>query len=702
MLKKLFKNRSFLSFFFAFLIFWFLFLSSEYFDWINERIKNWFVKTKNNLSFQIQPKEKISENIVVVKIDDESLNKLWTFPLPREYYKKVIENLNEWWALVIGFDIIFADESNKESDDIFAESIKKAWNIVLWWGFPAKRIWEKYINYIEKPLEKFEKNAFGFWYFHLNLSWNTGTALSFSPFSKIYDENFEKKSLYNHFTIALLKAYYSKIFKKDFRDFNKFDNYKYYLKEEYWIPFSDVWEKDVFINYIPFSKNKNSINFTNFSFSDVYEWKINPVNFKDKIVIIWYTAQGIKDTFITLNWIEYWVFVHANILNTIITKNFVIYFDEYFEWILIFLLIIVSIYFNLSRSGYVIIFSNIFIPIMFLFIYPIIIIFAFDYVLRHIFELFLALPFSITTWNIIKYLTENKNKAKLSKALSEYVSNAIVKEILSNSWELKLDWELKKLSIFFSDIEWFTTISEKFSPHELVSFLRNYLSKMSNIILDNFWFINKYEWDAIMALWWAFWETEKDSYYACLSAIEQQKLLKELNKDWKNLWFPEIRARIGLHTWNAIVWNIWAVWRKIEYTALWDSVNLGSRLEWVNKFYWTLICASENIYEENKDFFEFRFLDEITVKWKEKPIKIYELLDLKWKLNETQKKIISEFENAMNKYFSRNFSEAKILFENIFKKYNDKPSKTYLERCDFFIKNKPKDEETLIWKFDSK
>ncbi len=174
----------------------------------------------------------------------------------------------------------------------------------------------------------------------------------------------------------------------------------------------------------------------------------------------------------------------------------------------------------------------------------------------------------------------------------------------------------KKLAIYFSDIEWFTTISEKFEPEDLVWFLREYLSEMSDIIMDENWFINKYEWDAIMALWWSFIEYDKWAYYSCLSAIKQQALLKTLNNDWKERWFAEIKVRIWIHTWEAIVWNIGSTWRKMEYTALWDSVNLASRLEWVNKFYWTYICVSEDIYIETAEYFEFRYLDIIKVKWK--------------------------------------------------------------------------------------
>ncbi|MBB1564748.1 adenylate/guanylate cyclase domain-containing protein [Candidatus Gracilibacteria bacterium] len=700
MLKKLLKNRPFSSIFFAIIIFFviYTFSSFGFFVSINEKINNTFMTLKSIIKQNV-----INKNIVLVAIDEKTLEHLG-FPFSRDHYKTFIQNLNsKKKPAVIGFDIIFADKSDSKNDKIFADSIKEAGNIILGTAIINQEGNNGELKQIiEKPLDIFEKEAYSYGYFQPRLS-NNSQALSFVPYAKLYDKD-GVLGEYNHFAIAILKAYFGQIYKKDFRNYNQKDENHYYLKENLNIPFAKTGGTDILINYIPKpAKNKGKItNFPIYSFWDIYENNFNPDDFEDKIVIVGATARGIKDIFYTTNDIEYGVVVQANIVNMILEKNFLFYFDNYLEWILIFLLIITSIYFSISGSGTVIFFANLSIAIMFLVIYPSFAVIFNGYILNNLFELFLALPFSIMIGNIIKYLTENDNKLKLSKALSEYVSKAIVKEILSNSGDIKLDGEVRKLTIFFSDIEGFTSISERFSPQELVTFLRNYLSYMSNIILDNAGFINKYEGDAIMALWGAFSDSSRDSYHACLSAIKQQEMLKDLNKNWKELDFPEIKARIGIHTGQAIVGNIGAVGRKIEYTALGDSVNLASRLEGVNKFYGTYICISEDVYEETKEYFEFRYLDKITVKGKEKAVKIYELLSLKGELGEVKTEIISEFEKAVFKYNSRDFSGAKVIFENIYKKYSDSPSKTYVERCEYFIKNPPLEQEDLIWKFETK
>ena len=689
---KFLHNRIFLTIIISIFIFFLILVLNNPFYTINEKIKSFIIKTKNEIYLLDESKSNnlINNDIVVVTFDEKSYEKLG-FPISRRDYKPVIENLNKAWASIIWFDIIFSNNNNLdvEGDDIFAKSIKDAWNVVLWWAIIAKSFSWETLWVIEKPLEKFLTGALSFWYYQPNVDIKTNLVNSFRPSTKIYDSD-KNLSMYNHFSVSLLKAYYSKIYNKNYTDYQYSDNNFYYLRPDYKVPFLLSWKKDVLINFIPLPDTKENkySKFPSYSFLDVYENNVDPKNFEWKIVLIWATAKWIKDIFSTPNGIEYGVYVLSNIINTIMTKNFLLYLDNKLELFLIFSLILLSVYSNLSRSWYVLIFSNIAIVSIFLIIFPIFILIFTSYLLNYLFQLFFALVLSLTLSNTVKYLIENKNKNRLNKALSEYVSTAIADEVISNSWKINLDWERKKLAIYFSDIEWFTTISEKFEPEELVAFLREFLSEMSDIIMDEKGFINKYEWDAIMALWWAFTPYDNSAYNACISALYQQKRLKELNEIWWKRWFSTIKIRIWLHSWEAIVWNIWSSWRKMEYTALWDNVNLASRLEWVNKFYWTYICASEAMYEEVKDDFEFRYLDKIRVKWKNRPIKIYELLWIKWEVEESVINVKKLFEDAVNLYNSMDFTSAKKQFSKLIDLW-DNPSKTYIYMCDEYIKNPP-------------
>ena len=304
--------------------------------------------------------------------------------------------------------------------------------------------------------------------------------------------------------------------------------------------------------------------------------------------------------------------------------------------------------------------------------------------------------------NIAKYIFENKDKKKLNSALWEYVSKEVSAEILNGTWEIKFDGESKRIAMFFSDIEWFTSISEKFSPEKLVFFLREYLGLMSNIIMDHRGFINKYEWDAIMALWGAFGKNDNIVHNACISALQQQNSLSTLNKKWTSTGdFEAFKVRMWIHVWEAILGNIGATGRKLEFTALWDNVNLASRLEWINKYYNTYICVSQDVYDSVEKDFDFRYLDNIRVKWKNKAIKIYELLSIKGQTDKNTQILMDNFSEAMELYYRQDFLAAREKFAKLETLW-DGPSKTYTQRCDDFIQDSPGASWDKIWTFSSK
>lgn len=624
----------------------------------------------------------INKDLVVVEIDDATLKEFW-YPLDRKYFVQILQKLSLYDPAVIGIDILFAEKSiNEETDTELLEIFKNLWKVVLWYEIDKNIIKPSY----------FQDKKISYWYFTPQIETNNNV-YSILPYKYI------QNVLYESFSFQVLRKYY---------------NYKYGTHNE--VIMAKKREDGLFYNFffkqIPLESNhsfnivyqKNVREIQHYSFINIYNGE--EINVKDKIVLIWYTSAWLDKFNIPNIGEESWVYIHANAINNVLSENYIFYFNFIYEWFISLLIIILIIYLNLQlkerKITWLILWALILLLLItfiyFLFLYFTKIPIFPNNTIWFIWILFLSFFGSA----ILKYIIEDKNKRLLSDALSAYVSSDIAREILYSSGNVNLSWENKKITMFFSDIAGFTTISEKLSPEELVSFLRVYLWEMSHIIMDNKWFINKYEWDAIMALWWVFWKVENYGIIdGCKSALLQQTKLKVLNEQWKAEWKDELSVRMGLHTWPAIIGNIWAEGRKMEFTALWDSVNLASRLEGVNKFYGTHICVSEDIYNEAKEIYTFRYLDKIKVKGKNIWINIYELISNIWEAGIFKENIIADFEKAVSYYMNKKFIEAKEIFEKLSKLW-DNPSKVYAKRCEVFLQNPPWENWDGIWTMDEK
>jgi len=225
-------------------------------------------------------------------------------------------------------------------------------------------------------------------------------------------------------------------------------------------------------------------------------------------------------------------------------------------------------------------------------------------------------------------LTEEENVKFIRNTFSKFVSQDVVDELLANPDAIALGGAKKEITVFFSDVRGFTTISEKLGPEDLVGLLNEYLSEMTELIIDYRGTIDKYMGDAIMAFWGAPVKNDDHAYYACVAALAQYRALKELQKRWSERDIPVLDIGIGLNTGLAVVGNMGSS-RRMDYTLMGDTVNLGSRLEGITKTYGVKICISEFTYERVKDKVYARELDLVRVKGKLEPVRIYELMGLK-------------------------------------------------------------------------
>jgi adenylate cyclase len=281
----------------------------------------------------------------------------------------------------------------------------------------------------------------------------------------------------------------------------------------------------------------------------------------------------------------------------------------------------------------------------------------------------------VTTY---RFMTEEKKKRELKDAFSRYVAPSLVTEILRDPGKLVLGGEERRLTVLFSDIRGFTTISEGLAPQALVKLINDYLTPMTEIVLRNGGTIDKYMGDAIMAFWGAPVWQEDHAIRACKAALDMLDQLKTLQAEFEKAELPKIDIGIGLSTGSLTVGNMGSTTR-FDYTVMGDSVNLGSRLEGLNKEYGTHIIVPKFTYGDVQKHFILRQLDLIRVKGKTVPVKIYELMGSRG--DGRLLEIAGMFEAGLAAYWEQDWVKAEKYFTEVLAKNpGDGPSKTFLSR----------------------
>jgi adenylate cyclase len=312
--------------------------------------------------------------------------------------------------------------------------------------------------------------------------------------------------------------------------------------------------------------------------------------------------------------------VHANALNTILMDNFLRPVPKWLDaLILVALVFIVALMSSRLSTPISFVATLVFLAASFFGADML-----FDYKATLVTYSAPALGMMFTFLSIVVYraMTEEREKKFIRETFGKYVSPDVVAELIEDPPELGgVD---KELTVMFSDIRGFTSLSERMTPQELINHLNVYLTAMTDILFEYGGTLDKYIGDAIMAFWGAPLRQDDHAERACKCALRQIERLAELNASW-----PEplrINIGIGINTGIMTVGNMGSPTR-MNYTLAGDNVNLGSRLEGTNKEYGTSIIVSESTYGAVHDKFLFRELDNIRVKGKNKPVGIYELID---------------------------------------------------------------------------
>jgi adenylate cyclase len=408
----------------------------------------------------------------------------------------------------------------------------------------------------------------------------------------------------------------------------------------------------------------------------------------DRSILVGLTATGSQDIGAIPIHNEYArVGTYHNTVNTIIQRQYITRVSWPVNLVLMFL-IAVGMGFAIQRLDAKK--SLIFMLLAFFLLnLAVMLVFAFFNIWFQQLGLFLSMFLPAMAIIAIKFVKEESQKRFIKGAFSYYLSPSVIDTIIENPGSLKLGGEDREITIFFSDVRAFSTISEKLSPQELVNRMNEYLTEMTDIILKYDGTVDKFIGDAIMAFYGAPVEMSDHPLKACLAAIEMKKRLRELQEIWRKAGMDEIHARMGIHSGKATVGNMGSR-NKMNYTVMGDAVNLASRLEGANKHYETSAMISGATYEGARDHIEARRLDVIRVVGKTEAVPIYELMGGKGSLPDRVYEMLEYYNKGLESFTARDWRQARGLFRQALKALpDDRPSALYVGRCETFMKNPP-------------
>jgi adenylate cyclase len=363
-----------------------------------------------------------------------------------------------------------------------------------------------------------------------------------------------------------------------------------------------------------------------YSLSDILDRNLPAGTFKDKIVLIGATAIGIYDLRVTpfspnMAGIE----KHASVVDNILRGDFISRTETSVVFLVFLFAIVLGItiprlgagagaaLFLALFGGYLGVVYYLFVAkgVWFNLVYPA-----------------SALFFGYTSQTADRFFTEERRARDIRKMFSSYVSKRIVDELIKDPSKAKLGGDRKEITVLFSDIRGFTSFSEKHQPEEVVSLLNEYLGAMTEIVFEHEGTLDKFVGDAIMALWGAPVGQPDHAERAVKCAVAMIERLKKLQAKWAAEGKYVIDIGIGINTGDMVVGNMGAEGKKMDYTVIGDNVNLGARLEGLTRQYNNHIIMSEFTYEKVKNIARVNELGSVTVKGKQKPVVIYDLVGL--------------------------------------------------------------------------
>lgn len=440
------------------------------------------------------------------------------------------------------------------------------------------------------------------------------------------------------------------------------------------------------INYLGPSKT-----FPHISISDILNGKLARGTFTDKIVLLGATATGIYDMRNTpISTVYPGVEIHATVINNILTENFLTR-PKWSKIYDLFAIIILGVLLGIAlpRMGAV----KGLLCAAGLFIVHIVMarwLFVHSGVWLNVVYPLLGLTTNYTALTVYHYVTEERERKKIKGAFTHYVAPVVIEAILKDPDRLKLGGDEKVLTVLFSDLQGFTSASERYTPHEMIELLSEYYARMTEQIFAHEGMLKEYVGDELMAIFGAPIEQADHAERACAAALAMRDHRAALREEWAKIGRPPLIARTGINSGRMLVGNLGSKYR-FAYGVLGDHVNLGSRLEGLNKAYGTDILIGENTAQLVEKSFVLREIDLVRVVGREQPVRIYELLARAGtSLPMEKEKAFSAYTAGLEAYRQQRWDEALRLFEeSLTLRRGDGPSRTMVGRCQIYQNTPP-------------
>lgn len=577
-----------------------------------------------------------SGKVAVVGIDDETFNSLnMSWPFPRGVHGKLIDNLTRAGVRLIVFDVEFTESGDPTQDLLLAEAAARANNVIfagkLVQGSGSGIHHQRYT-----PIRPIMQR---------DLSW---AYVNTSPDA---DGVMRKYTCYmtsdNEYLYTLGVAALA--------------NYRYYQPE---------WDKHIKVEHgklkvidieVPLATaNEALVNFRGpanslpyYSYSSIlddaqtimegqvidgeanetddFEAILASGELKDKIVFIGAATAELHDDFPTPYSSKNWtpgVEIHASFTDMALQRDFLYDINPllYLALELMFLVLLWFVFRKLKPQYGAIILVVLIVAQLLLAYWM----FTKANMLIPIVQTLVLFILVYVASIVSHYLATMKEKRFIKNAFQQYMAPELVNQLLNNPKSLQYGGSLQEITVLFSDIRSFTTYSENHRPEETVQILKEYLTAMVNIIVDNKGILDKFVGDEVMALYGTPVELPNSALSACKTALQMREKLTELQLKWREEGREDFEIGIGINTGMAVVGNLGSE-QIFDYTAIGDTINLGARLEAINKEYNTAkhIIISEFTLEKVQDLVDVEYLDEVKVKGKNNAVKIYALLGIK-------------------------------------------------------------------------